>query len=106
MIQKVIFNIPFVKKRNIGILLLILFSFLSACDIEKITPGDPRFNIIEEDAEINEETENNENTENVNQSAGNIYTVYFAQTHVFEPNYMVPNTTDVFKLISNRDALI
>ena len=42
----------------------------------------------------------------MNQNVGNIDAVYFAQIHVFETNYMVSNTTDVFKLITDRDALI
>ncbi len=48
------------------------------------------------------ENENN-NTEEVNLD---IEAVYLAQTHVFEPNYKVPNTDKEFKLVSEREVLI
>lgn len=37
---------------------------------------------------------------------GEIAKVYFAQTHVFEPEYLVPGLNERIKLISDREALL
>ena len=89
MIQKEKFK-TFVKRRNIGILLL--FSLLSACSMEEISTDDPRFNIIGEDGSVIE----------IEDEAGRSnfgYEVFIGQTHMYTAE------DENLKLVSNRDAL-